>query len=107
MNTIVTVAVWLLAAFALIQASIVDLPDDDQDTAEPRPLKWWHPFYWLGAVAVAFPLYTLWNAGRFAVYVAAFVVACLSVHLATASALDGRALRVYRTPVWLREEVSS
>lgn len=97
MNPIVTAAVAFLAVFALVQASIVDPPDAPRT---PRRMQWWHPFMWVAAVAIVFPLYTCWSALRFALYLVSFATAWASVGLATATAMDGRAIRVYRVSTW-------
>lgn len=102
MNTIVTVAVWFLAAFALITASVIEPPESTKTGHEYgtalRRIKLW-PF-WIGAVLVAAPLFTAWSALRFALYLASFLAAAAAVRLASAMAMDGRALRVYRISPW-------
>lgn len=102
MNAIVTCAIGFLAVCALVRASIVE-PGDSARTphqygASIRRVKSWP--YWIAAVLVAAPLLTAWTACRFVLYLLSFVAACLSVRLATAAAMDGRALRVYRLPGW-------
>ncbi|MFI7126031.1 hypothetical protein ACIBQ1_10080 [Nonomuraea sp. NPDC050153] len=101
MSPIVAATVVFLAVFALVQASIVDPPESPRT---PRRMQWWHPFMWIAAVSIVFPLYTCWSALRFALYLVSFATAWASVGLATATAMDGRAIRVYRVSTW--QEVS-
>jgi len=102
MHPIVTAAMWGLAIFALVRASIVEPPESTrtlgQYGAALRQVKRWP--LWIAAVVLAAPLFTIWNACRFGLYLLSFLVACLSVRLATATAMDGRDLRVYRIPAW-------
>lgn len=104
MNAIVTAAVWFLAVFALVCASVVEPPDSShtprQYGATVRCMKWWHPPYWIAAVVLAAPLFTAWSALRFALYLASFLAAWASVRLATATAMDGRRISLYRLPGW-------
>lgn len=104
MNTFVVFAVWFLAAFALIRASIVEPPEQSRSPrqygATLRRMKPWHPVFWVAAVTLAVPLYTLWTACRFALYLAAFVGALASAWLATVTSMDGRALIVHRLAGW-------
>lgn len=100
MNPIVTVAVLFLAMFALVRASVVE-PGESARTPHQygisaRRLTRWP--YWMAAVLVVAPLFTAWTACRFILYLISFVAACLSVRLATATAMDGRTLHVYRLP---------
>lgn len=102
MNAIVTCAIGFLAICALLRASIVE-PGDSARTphqygASIRCVKRWP--YWMAAVLVVAPLLTAWTACRFVLYLLSFVAAYLSVRLATATAMDGRALHVYRLPGW-------
>lgn len=104
MNPILTVAVAFLAVFALLRASIVE-PTDTARTrhqygAALRHMKWWHPPYWIAAVVLAVPLFTALSACRFVLYLLSFLAAALSVRLATATAMDGRRIRLYRLPGW-------
>lgn len=102
MNAIVTIAVWFLALFALVQASIVEPPESTKTAREygtaMRRVKRWP--YWIAGVALAVPLFTAWSALRFALYLASFLAAWVSVRLATATAMDDRAIRVYRASTW-------
>lgn len=104
MNSVVTVAAWLLAGFALIRASIVTPPESTRTAAEYRTtfraMRWWHPAYWVAAVALAVPAFTAWSALRFALYLASFLAAALSVRLATLTSMDGRRIRIYRVHSW-------
>lgn len=102
MNAIVTCAIVFLAICALVRASIVE-PGESARTphqygASIRSVKRWP--YWMAAVLVITPLLATWTACRFVLYLLSFVAACLSVRLATATAMDGRALHVYRLPGW-------
>lgn len=102
MNAIVTIAVWGLALFALVQASIVEPPESTKTAHEYgsalRRIKSWP--LWVGAVLIAAPLFTAWSALRFALYLLSFLAAAVSVRLATVTAMDGRAIRVYRASLW-------
>jgi hypothetical protein len=104
MNTVVTVAVWLLAGFALIRASLIEPPQSSRTASEYRStfraIRWWHPAYWVAAIVLAVPVFTAWSALRFALYLAAFVAAALSVRLATLTSMDGRRIRIYRAHSW-------
>lgn len=104
MNAIVTFAIGFLALFALIRASIVE-PSESARTpreygAALRRMRWWHPAYWIAGVALAVPFFTTWNACRFALYLASFLAAAVLVLLATATAMDGRRIRLYRLHGW-------
>lgn len=104
MNTIVVFAVWFLAAFALIRASIVEPPESSKSPRQIgtvlRGMQWWHPPFWVVAVLLAVPLYTVWTACRFALYLVAFVGAVASAWLATVTSMDGRALIIHRLVGW-------
>ncbi|WP_157253247.1 hypothetical protein [Nonomuraea typhae] len=104
MNPVIEIAVALLVIFALVRASIIEPPasarDPRQYRARLRSMRWWQPAYWIAAVMLVAPLITAWNALRFAAYLAAFLTACASVRLANATAMDGRAIRVYRASPW-------
>jgi hypothetical protein len=104
MNTIVTAAVWGLAVFALIQASIIDPPESTktgrQCVSRVRQMKWWHPAYWVAAVVLVFPLYVIGSASRYALHVASLWLAKGFKKLAAITAMDSRQPPAYQPVIW-------
>lgn len=104
MSTIVGLGIAFLAVFALVTASIGEPPAGTRTAGEYgvvlRGMRWWHPAYWVAVVTVAVPLVAAWYACRFAVYLLCFVLAGVAVWLATAAAMDGRRMRIYRIAAW-------
>ncbi|MET8862276.1 hypothetical protein ABZW11_04875 [Nonomuraea sp. NPDC004580] len=87
----------LLAAALLALSGITD-PDSHPraELGTRRPSSWKGRGRWLLGLLLGVPLVTVWFAVQTAVYLAAAVVATLAVLLASAVALDGRALCVRR-----------
>lgn len=68
-----------------------------QLAAAVRAAAWWRPAWWLACLLVGGLAVPFWYACRFALYTAAYLLAAVSVRVATAAALDGRGVRIYRT----------
>lgn len=64
--------------------------------ASARNAPLWMPFWWLLCLVVGGVAVPLWYACRFGLFVFAFVLAAVSVRVASVAALDGRGLRLYR-----------
>lgn len=61
-----------------------------------RGAAWWRIVLWPLGLVVLGLLVALWYAVRFALWAAAYVLAAVSVRVATLAALDGRGLRLHR-----------
>ena len=61
-----------------------------------RDAPWWRFGWWPLGLVVGGLFVALWYAVRFGLYVAAYVLAVVSVRVASVAALDGRGLRLHR-----------
>lgn len=104
MHPIVTAAVWGLAVFALVQASIVDPPESTktmrQCVSTIRQMKRWHIPYWIAAVALAFPLHVIGSASRYALHLASLWLAKGLKKLAEITAMDNHQPPACQPIVW-------
>lgn len=93
----------LIALLAVLSLSM-SIRDAEQADRTPgqaiegiRAASWWRILGWpIGLVFGGFLAVPIWYAVRFALYAAAYVLAAVSVRVATLAALDGRGLRLHR-----------
>lgn len=94
-------ALLILAGLALVLTTIAEPSADDSTFAELaavlRGIRWWQPAWWLACVLLGGPAVAIWYAARYALHVAAYVLARASAGVASAAAMDGRGVRIYRT----------
>lgn len=90
----------ILLAVLFLSTAIRDPERSDrtprQVVTAVRDAAWWKFVWWPLGLIFGGLLVLLWYACRFAVYAAAYVLAVVSVRVASLVALDGRGLRLHR-----------
>jgi len=89
----------LLAVLFLATATRDAEPSDrtpGQLVAAVRDATWWRIIGWPVGLLVGGLLVPVWYACRFALWAAAYILAVVSVRVASVAALDGRGLRLHR-----------
>lgn len=89
-----------LLAVLFLSTAIRDAEQSDrtplQVVEDVRDAAWWRFAVWPLGLILGGLLVALWYACRFALWAAAYVLAAVSVRVATLAALDGRGLRLHR-----------
>ncbi|MEV0382458.1 hypothetical protein [Nonomuraea sp. NPDC050643] len=103
--TIAEFAVWFLAVFALIRASIIEPPESAKTAREyvstVRQMKPWHPVYWVVAVVLVVPVFTAWSACRYALHLASLWLAKGLEKVSEITAMKPReSVAVFQPVVW-------
>lgn len=89
-----------LLVVLILSTAIRDAEQSDrtplQAVEDIRAASWWRILGWPLGLVFGGLLIALWYACRFALWAAAYVLAAVSVRVATLAALDGRGLRLHR-----------